>query len=63
MDGSFVPQTSFHDAAAVGEINTLVHYELDLMVNDPADCPIVGDPHKTVRAIVHAEIPQDAPHL
>ena len=60
MDGSFVSPTTFFDAAVVGEIDTLIHYELDLMVNDPL--PIVRSWTtftKTIRAIVHAEIPQD----
>ncbi len=60
MDGTFVSPTSFYDAAAVKEIESDVHYELDLMVNDPL--PIVhawAALPQTVRAIVHAEIPQD----
>ena len=60
MDGSFVSPTTFYDTAAVKEVHGDVHYELDLMVNDPL--PIIrawAALPQTVRAIIHAEIPKD----
>src|SRR3989338_4614622 len=58
MDGTLVPNTSWFDALAVGEMRTKVAFELHLMVENPL--PIIAAWKKYVaglkRAIVHAEI-------
>ncbi|MEK7094951.1 MAG: hypothetical protein AAB886_02495 [Patescibacteria group bacterium] len=61
MDGTFVPTKSFHDAETIAMLDTEVFFELDLMVNSPL--PIIeafANSPQTVRAIVHAEINDDA---
>ncbi len=59
LDGTLFPATSWHDAAAVGGMDTPAHYELHLMVDDPL--PVVEAWKRQVpnlrRAIVHAEAP------
>lgn len=58
LDGTVIPHVSWHDARAIGDIATPVHYEIHLMVENPL--PIVEEWKRNVptlqRAIIHAEL-------
>lgn len=64
MDGKFVKNKTWHDAAKVAKWKKNLQYELHLMVNDPVD--VMNRWLKVrglKRVIFHAETPQKLGHL
>lgn len=64
MDGTLVPQSSWHDASAVASWPFDILYELHLMVADPIfTLESWGRVRGLTRAIIHAETPNKLGHL